>query len=123
MLRRLLLPLALAGVALTAAAGGNAGTAVTHRLVGEVGPGFKIQVLTPAGGNVKTLKAGTYAIKVEDKSSAHDFHLIGPGVNKSTTVPYKGEQTWTVTLKRGTYTYRCDPHASFGMKGSFRVTS
>jgi plastocyanin len=27
-----------------------------------------------------------------------------------------------VKLKPGKYTYQCDPHASAGMKGTFRVT-
>jgi plastocyanin len=30
-------------------------------------------------------------------------------------------KTWTVTLKKGTYRYVCDPHSS-QMKGSFKVT-
>jgi len=122
MLRRLILPLAIAGTALAAAAGGNAGTNATHKLVGEVGPGYKIEVTTPADKDVKTTKAGTYVIHVEDKSTAHNFHLTGPGLNKSTSVAFKGQKNWTVKLKPGTYTYKCDPHASFGMKGSFRVT-
>ncbi len=124
MLRRLLLPLALAGLALTVAAAGNAGTAAAHKkLVGEVGPGFKIEVTTPADKDVKTLKAGTYTIVVEDKASIHNFHLIGPGVNKSTSVAFVGKKTWTLTLRRGRYTYQCDPHATQGMKGTFRVTA
>ena len=40
----------------------------TGRLTGEVGPGFTIEV-SKAGKDVKTLKAGTYKIKVEDKAS------------------------------------------------------
>ena len=28
--------------------------------------------------------------------------------------------TWTVKLKKGTYKFQCDPHASF-MKGTFKV--
>ena len=122
MLRRLLVPLALVAVALAAAAGGGARTNVTHKLIGEVGPGFTIEVTTPADKDVKTTKAGTYTIVVEDKASIHDFHLIGPGVNKKTGVTFVGKKTWTVTLKPGKYTYQCDPHATQGMKGSFRVT-
>ena len=122
MLRRLLVPLALVAVALAAAAGGGARTNVTHKLIGEVGPGFTIEVTTPADKDVKTTKAGTYTIVVEDKASIHDFHLIGPGVNKKTGVSFVGKKTWTVTLKPGKYTYQCDPHATQGMKGSFRVT-
>ena len=122
MLRRLLVPLALVAVALAAAAGGGARTNVTHKLIGEVGPGFTIEVTTPANKDVKTTKAGTYTIVVEDKASIHDFHLIGPGVNKKTGVSFVGKKTWTVTLEPGKYTYQCDPHATQGMKGTFRVT-
>jgi hypothetical protein len=91
------------------------------RLKGEVGPGFSIEV-EKAGKDLKTTKAGTYKIKVEDKSSIHNFHLIGPGVNKKTSVSFTGETTWTIKLKPGRYTYQCDPHASSGMKGHFKVT-
>jgi plastocyanin len=91
-------------------------------LKGEVGPGFKIEV-EKAGKDLKTIKAGTYKIKVEDKASIHNFHLFGPGLNKKTGVPFTGETTWTIKLKPGKYTYQCDPHAASGMKGSFKVTS
>ena len=122
MLRRLLLSLALLAVTLVAATSGFARSTATPKLKGETGPGYTIEVKSAAGKDVKTLKAGTYTIRVEDKSSIHDFHLVGPGVNKSTTVPFTGEQTWTVKLKKGTYTYMCDPHAAQGMKGTFTVT-
>jgi plastocyanin len=91
-------------------------------LTGEVGPGYSIEV-KKAGKDLKTIKAGTYRIKVEDKASIHNFHLFGPGLNKKTGVAFKGETTWTIKLKPGRYTYQCDPHAASGMKGHFRVTS
>jgi hypothetical protein len=28
-----------------------------------------------------------------------------------------------MVLKKGTYTYQCDPHASRGMKGTFKVSA
>jgi plastocyanin len=90
-------------------------------LKGEVGPGFKIEV-EKGGKDLKTIKAGKYKIKVEDKSAIHNFHLIGPGLNKKTSVSFQGQTTWTITLKKGKYTYQCDPHATSGMKGTFRVT-
>ena len=90
-------------------------------LKGEVGPGFSIEV-QKAGKDLKTIKAGTYKIKVEDKSSIHNFHLLGPGLSKKTSVSFSGQTTWTIKLKPGKYTYQCDVHASEGMKGSFRVT-
>jgi plastocyanin len=70
---------------------------------------------------VTTLKAGSYTFVIADKASIHDFHLTGPGVNKTTSVAGKGTSTWKLTLKKGTYTYVCDPHSSF-MKGSFTVS-
>jgi hypothetical protein len=91
------------------------------KLSGTVGPGFTI-TLKKGTTKVKTLKAGTYTIKVQDKSGAHNFHLVGPGVNKKTGVGATGTQTWTVKLKAGKYTYQCDPHALSGMKATFRVT-
>jgi plastocyanin len=91
-------------------------------LKGEVGPGFSIEV-KKGSTDLKTIKAGTYKLKVEDKASIHNFHLKGPGIDKKTAVPFKGETTWTIKLKPGKYTYQCDPHAASGMKGTFKVTS
>ena len=112
--------IALASLIVAAVAAAPA-LASTPRLVGEVGPGFTIEV-KKAGKDVKTLKAGRYTIKVEDKATIHNFHLFGPGVNKSTGVSFVGDKTWTVTLRAGRYTYQCDPHAASGMKGHFTVT-
>lgn len=113
---RLTLAAALAlALALAAPAG-----AATTKLVGTVGPGFTIK-LTKGGKKVTTLKPGTYSITVNDRSTSHNFHLKGPRVNKSTSVAFKGTpKAWIVTLRKGTYSYVCDPH-SFDMKGSFRV--
>jgi len=91
-------------------------------LTGEVGPGFSIEV-KKGNKDLKTIKAGTYKIKVEDKASIHNFHLMGPGLNRKTGISFMGDTTWTIKLKPGTYTYQCDPHASSGMKGHFKVTA
>jgi plastocyanin len=112
---------ALAVASLALAAPAVAKPAATP-LAGTVGPGFSIK-LAKAGKKVTSLKAGSYAITVSDKASIHDFHLLGPGVNKViTTVPFVGKKSVTVTLKKGTYTYQCDPHAASGMKATFKVT-
>jgi len=58
-------------------------------LTGEVGPGYSIEV-KKAGKDLKTIKAGTYRIKVEDKAAIHNFHLIGPGLNKKTGISFQG---------------------------------
>ena len=67
------------------------------------------------------LKAGRYRIVVRDRSHMHNFHLTGPRVNKKTAVAAHGTYSWTLTLRKGTYKYVCDPHKAL-MKGSFRVT-
>jgi plastocyanin len=94
--------------------------AAAKTLSGTVGPGFTIS-LKSGGKKVKSVKAGRYTIRVSDKSSIHDFHLRGPGVNKViTSVGFKGTKSTSVRLKKGTYRYVCDPHSS-EMKGSFKV--
>ena len=111
---------ALAAAALIVAPA-YASSAKTITLKGETGPGYKIEV-EKGGKDLKTIKAGTYKIKVEDKSSSHNFHLIGNGLSKKTSVSFVGDQTWTIKLKPGRVTYQCDIHASLGMKGTFKVT-
>lgn len=89
-------------------------------LTATVGPGATISLRTANGRRVSRLRRGRYRIRVRDRSSMHNFHLRGPGVNKRTTVRFRGTVTWTVTLRRGTYRFVCDPHAR-RMRGSFRV--
>jgi plastocyanin len=123
MFNRLTLLLSLAALALVAVAGVNAATSKeAWDLKGEVYPNYKIEFTNRADKAVKTVKAGTHRIKVEDKASIHNFHLKGPGVNKTTGVAFVGERIWTVTLKPGKYTYWCDPHSSM-MRGSFKVVA
>jgi plastocyanin len=106
--------------AIVAALAVPAAFAATPTLTGVVGPGFTI-TLKQGTKKVTTLKAGAYTIKVSDKSNIHNFHISGPGLNKKTSVGGMGATTWKVTLKKGTYKYVCDPHATI-MKGSFKVT-
>ena len=88
-------------------------------LVGQDGPGFTI-TLKQGGKKVTKLKPGVYTLRVLDKSSIHNFHITGPGLNKATSVAKVYTVTWTVTLKKGTYTFVCDPHKEI-MRGSFKV--
>jgi plastocyanin len=118
------LPVTAAALAasLALAAPALAGQTAATPLAGTVGPGFTIK-LAKGGKAVKTLKHGMYKITVADKSSAHNFDFFGPGVKKVvTSVPFIGTKSVTVTLKKGTYTFQCDPHASSGMKGTLKVT-
>ena len=94
--------------------GGSSGGGST--LNGSVGPGFDISLDGTDG-----ITAGDYTLVVNDQSTAHNFHLTGPGgVDVSTEVSEEGEKTFDVTLVPGEYKFQCDPHAS-QMNGSFTV--
>jgi hypothetical protein len=111
------MPVALLVAALLAVGSASAAPKTVN---GTVGPGFTIS-LKLNGKKVTRLKPTTYRFKVSDKSSIHDFHLSGPGVNKVITgVGFKGTKTVTIKLRKGTYRYMCDPHSG-QMHGSFRV--
>jgi plastocyanin len=103
----------LAAAAVSALAAALPAMAATPVYKGTVGPGFDIKMLTQP----KT--AGTIKLVIQDKSNAHNFHLTGPGVNVKTSVSAVGTKTFTVTVKKGTYKFVCDPHLF--MKGSFVV--
>jgi plastocyanin len=91
-------------------------------LTATVGPGATISLRTSRGARVSRLKAGRYRIVVRDRSPMHNFHLLGPGVNKRTGVAFRRTATWTVSFRKGSiYRFRCDPHAA-RMRGSFRAT-
>ena len=88
--------------------------AATPKFAGTVGPGFTISLAK------KPTKAGKTTFVIRDRSSIHNFHLKGPGVNVKTSVSAIGAKTFTVTLRKGKYTFLCDPHPTT-MKGSFTI--
>ncbi|HET6911365.1 MAG TPA: hypothetical protein VFH54_18710 [Mycobacteriales bacterium] len=129
---RVTLVLAAAGL-VAAGCGGSSGKAassgnpgpVQHpaSLIGDVGHNdeFLISLKDPSGAPIRNLQAGSYQVKVDDESGIHDFHLTGNGVNKTTSVPGTGTQTWTVNFSPGTYTFLCDTHPT-QMKSKFTVS-
>ena len=88
--------------------------AATPKFNGTVGPGFTITM------SKKPTKAGKTTFVLSDKSSIHNFHLKGKGVNVKTTVPGTGPKTFKITLAKGKYSFLCDPHPT-SMKGSFTI--
>jgi hypothetical protein len=68
---------------------------------------------------VRTLDAGPFSVIVRDRSTADDFHLKGPGVNRRTSVKGKGTFLWRVRLKPGKYRYGSD--ADGKLRKSFSV--
>jgi plastocyanin len=109
-------------VAASLAGGGGATHAQNAKLSATVGPGFTIILRDASGARVTRLDPGTYDIAVQDLSDEHNFHLTGPGVNRTTDVAETGMLNWTVTFVDGTYRYVCDPHVG-SMSGSFTVGS
>jgi plastocyanin len=105
----------IATVAILALAAPTFAATRMNTLTGTDGPGFTITM------NKKTVQAGTYVITINDRSSIHNFHLTGAGVNKATSVQAVGTKKWTVKLKKGTYQFVCDPHRAI-MHGVLKVT-
>ena len=89
-----------------------------RRLTGVV-TARAISVRTASGSRARTVARGRYRITVRDTARNQNFHLIGPGLNRKTTVGGTARRTWTVTLRRGIYRYRSD--ASTRLRGSFRA--
>jgi plastocyanin len=110
-----------AAVAAAFAVAGIGSAATAKSVKGTVGPGFTIR-LSANGKKVTKLRPRTPSrFVIDDRSSSHDFHLKGPGLNRVlTSVGFVGKKSYALTLKKGTYRFFCDPHASF-MHGAFTV--
>jgi plastocyanin len=91
------------------------------KLLATVGPKATISLRSAAGAVLHHgVKAGTYAVVVRDRSKAHNFHLVGKGVNRKSTVAGTGTQTWTVKFSVGVLRFYSD-RAPKTVKGSVRV--
>lgn len=92
------------------------------KLKATVGPGRKISLRYATGGKLSVLAGtNTISVSVDDRSKTDNFHLKGPGVNKSTGVRFRGRVSWKLTVKPGRYVYRSDRHTK--LHGSFIVSS
>ena len=86
----------------------------------RVGPGAVIWVRKDPEGKVLHVAPGRYEFRISDRSRKDNFRLIGPTVNKHTSVVSSGSVTWKLRLVRGLYRYRSDAHPK-SMRGSFKV--
>lgn len=103
------------------AASSQAAPQKVTKLYGQSGPGFTITLKKANFVSVKTLKPGVYTFVIQDRSTIHNFHLKGLGVDKKTPIAFLGTKTWVrLTLKKGKYEYWCDVHKAT-MHGSFKV--
>jgi len=119
---RLFLVAALAVAALAVPGAVDAGGTGTQPLIATVGskasPENPVISLTDStGAKVTHLDTGAYTITVHDYATTHNFHLLGPGVDKATGVETTGDETWNVVIIDGTYRYFCDIHTT-SMRGS-----
>ena len=75
--------LAMASLVVATSAGGVPAKD-SFALKGEVyATGFKIEMENAAGRKLRSIRAGTYRIKIEDKATIHNFRLRGPGINRA----------------------------------------
>ncbi len=111
-LRIALLPVALIAVTVPATASAAAST----KLTGTVSAKGELS-LAMAGKKVTTLKAGTYSLKVNDKSRKFEFRISGPGLDKTiTSDTFMGSKTEQVKLDKGTYSITSTTKAAKGEK-------
>lgn len=96
------------------------GTAAARTFYAKVGPGMAITLKNARGIKVSQIPRGTHTIRVRDNSVLHNFHLLGPGVNRKTRLVFTGLKIWTIAFARGAYRYRCDAHPR-QMRGRFSV--
>ena len=93
----------------------------TPKLLATVGPKNTISLRSASGGMLHHgVKAGTYSIVVRDRSKLHNFHLVGKGVNKRSTVAGTGTTTWKLKLAKGPLRFYSDK-APTTVKGSVKV--
>jgi hypothetical protein len=93
----------------------------TPKLLATVGPGATISLRNASGAVLRNgVKAGPYSIVVRDRSKVHNFHLVGKGVNRKSTLAGTGTTTWKVTLAKGVLRFYSDK-APTTLKGSVRV--
>ena len=87
--------------------------AATPVYKGTVGPGFTIKMAT------KPTKAGQGQDRRQRQVEHPQLPPHGAGSEREDDRLGVGTKTFTVTLKKGTYKFICDPHPF--MKGSFTV--
>jgi len=95
--------------------------AAARPFYGTVAAPSTITLKRADGSNVKHASPGSRKFVISDQSGFHNFHLLGPGVNRKTGIDVVVNRTWKVTLSVGTYKFRCDAHPTT-MRGRFTVS-
>jgi hypothetical protein len=90
------------------------------KLLATVGPKAAISLRSATNRPLHQLAPGTYVVVVRDRSRLHNFHLVGQGVNRRTTIAFTGTRTWRLRLAAGVLRFYSD-RAPGKLKGSVRV--
>lgn len=66
--------------------------------------------LTVRGSVDRTVvvRAGRYVLSVRDLARKQNFHFVGPGLDKRTTLRFVGTRRWQVQLRPGVYLFWSD---------------
>jgi hypothetical protein len=100
-----------------------ADAAAKKRVVyGRVDDSFTITLKDAKGKPITRLAPGLVTFRIRDLSDMHNFHLLGPGFDRKTSVDATGRFVWKVRLKKGKWKFRCDAH-QLVMHGSFVVAA
>jgi len=67
-----------------------------------------VSLRTGYGQSASALSAGGYRVRVRDTSRRGNFHLVGPGIDKSTGIRSRTSATWAVQLLPGSYRFGSD---------------
>lgn len=84
------------------------GSAPPATLTVDLSPRGQLSLKTPYGQPLTALEAGTYTTNIDDASPRENFHLIGHGTNRATSIRGVGTTTWTLKLQPGVYQYRSE---------------
>ena len=104
----MLRPLLAAGLlAVFALPVGASGSPIIPQLTANV-TAKSITLVGANGKPVRTLQPNQYRIVVHDRTAKQNFHLVGPKVNRATSIAAKATRTWTLYLQPGSYRYRSD---------------
>jgi hypothetical protein len=115
MLRLLLAAALLAVLALPVGANSSA---IVPQLTANV-TATSITLVGADGKRVRVLQPNLYRIVIHDRTVKQNFHLVGPKVNRQTTIAAKTTRTWSVYLQPGSYSYRSDRNTR--LSGAFIV--
>jgi hypothetical protein len=101
-------------VAITVSVGAARAAKAPPKLKAAVNANGTVSLRDARDRVVTTLKPGWYTITIADDSRTLDFHIVGPGVNHSTGIRFRGVELWGLRVRKGVYRIESDPGARHG---------